>query len=151
MQIAPVRTASDIDPADAFMRRYGQDLMAMPGIAGVKWDRTLPGQVTVTFADDGFRALADNVLRDTVDGARLVLASITSGQPGAELPWWSNSFNQMQNAVRAMPGVVNSSQIMEHGLRDVLFDTANKDVAARLRALVNPQLGDWRVTFLPAG
>ena len=102
------------------MRRYGQDLMAMPGIAGVKWDRTLPGQVTVTFADDGFRALADNVLRDTVDGARLVLASITSGQPGAELPWWSNSFNQMQNAVRAMPGVVNSSQIMEHGLRDVL-------------------------------
>jgi hypothetical protein len=154
----PDRVAADLarlapSAGSALMTRSGADLLALQGIAGVHWGQEAPDQLTLTFANESFRVLADNVLRDAVGGVALVL-QVEQPAPGrvrtdAPLEWWSNSSSQMTNSVRAMPGVVSSTGIVEHGQRDLMFTTADAAASARLHALVNDRLGNWDVHWLP--
>lgn len=136
------------DPASVIMRRNGLDFMALAGVSSVGWSRSQPGQVTITFADDAFRALGSNVLRDSVEGVRLVLETAANAPALPQLPWWTNSDVMMRNAVRAMNGVIESQTIVEHGFKQALMYVDSQATADRVKPIVKPVLGDWNTWFL---
>jgi hypothetical protein len=138
----------EVTPAQALMRRSAGDLMSLQGVASVKYAATAPDQLLVNFATEGFSRLADNVLRDVVDGVRLVLTSSTPTPPGQD-DWWAGSINQMISSVRSMPGVIDSTGFREHGLKELMFRTKDAATSARVQALVNDQLDGWRVSWNP--
>lgn len=147
----PARVAADLarmedDPASDLMRRSQRDLMSLQGVASVHWGRDEPGQLTVNFANGSFQQLADNVLRDTVDGVRMVLTA-TDPTPPTAADWWVGSPSQMANSVRAMPGVVDSATNIEHGLYEYWMTAASTADVARLKALVNDSFDQWHVVW----
>lgn len=147
---AATRTATPaaVEPAKAVYARHRDDLMSLPGAESVSWSKSRPGEVRLRLANDGFRRLADNVLRDTVDGVRLVLTvnpDAPAPVPGGD-PWADSPIN-MARAVSSMPGITAASFHAEHGIRTLTFSTFEAGVADRLKAIVNPAFGSYDVHF----
>lgn len=145
MFIAPAVTVSEPAGQVAY-RRHVRDLYTLPGVQSVGWSKQSPDEVRVRFSTDGFRRLADNVLRDAVDGARLVLSvdpAAPAPQPGAD--WWADSPAEMARAIAGMPGIADFTSSHEHGIRTYTFSTYEAHVAARLKPLVNERLGAYGV------
>ena len=151
MQIAPSAPATSIDkvPAQVVYNTFSRDLAALQGRTRMGWSRTEPNEIRITFDSEGFRRLADNVLRDTIDGVKLVLDVRDGGD--TSVPWWADRSTSMINTVRAMDGVATSTAYREHGQYWVTFRTTDKETTARLRQLVNPQLDNYRVSWTPWG
>lgn len=159
MMISPLAAPRIADPVppqppsgSAVYRAYSSDLFAIPGVSSVGWSKSAPDEVRVSFVTDGFRRLADNVLRDAIDGVRLVLVNAESAPPpvpGAD-PWADNP-TEMVRVVRGLPGIVDGSMESEHGVRSAGFLAASKDVAAHLKALVNPSFDVWGTYFWTRG
>jgi hypothetical protein len=127
------------------MRRSSRDIMSLQGIESVGYNNSSPDQITLRFATSGFARLADLILRDVVEGARLVITSEVDTPPQDD--WWSRSFNQVMASVRAMPGVVDARNWVEHGLKEVQFVTTDAEATARLKPLINEDIIGWRVTW----
>lgn len=147
MFIAPAATESTSAGQQVY-RQHARDLFALPGVRSVGWSKQSPDEVRLSFATEGFRRLADNVLRDAVDGVRLVL-SVEAGSP-APVPGgdsWADSPSEMARAIAGLPGVVDATSHHEHGIRTFIFSTYEAHVAARLRPLVNERLGAYGVQF----
>ncbi|MCB0879356.1 MAG: hypothetical protein KDC46_10320 [Thermoleophilia bacterium] len=151
MQIAPIvpSSAADKVPAQIVFDEFSHDLYALQGRTRIGWSRDVPNEIHMTFDNEGFRRLADNVLQDTIDGVKLVLDVREGGD--TTVPWWSESSTSMINAVRAMDGVTTTSTYREHGQYWITFNTTDKATTARLRRLVNPQLADYHVSWNPWG
>jgi hypothetical protein len=148
MQLVATPPSIGNDLASALLRRSARDFMSLQGIASVSSVATAPDQLVLRFATASFARLADNILRDVVDGVRLVLTSDTPTPPGQD-DWWTGSYNQMFASVRAMPGVLDSSSSVEHGLKEVSFRTSDAATSARLRSIINEDLGGWAVRWSP--
>lgn len=140
--------ATDSSPGAMLMRRNGGDLLSLPGVVSVQHLWNVPDVVTVTFADDAFLALGDSVISDAVDGATIELRSETPGTPST-LPWWSSAVNPKLYAIRAMSGVIDITRISEYGRNNAMVYTTGKNVADRLRPLINPTIGGWHISVLP--
>lgn len=135
-------------PARAVYDRYLRDLFSLPGTQSVGWSRAAPDELRLQFATDGFRRLADNVLRDAIAGVRLVL-SVDPNAP-APIPGgdsWADNPTEMARAVTAMPGIVGASSSSEHGQHDLTFSAFQAGVAERIKPLVNETFGKYRVHF----
>lgn len=149
MQIASIAAApAPPVPGRVVYDRYSNDMWALPGLAAVGWSRAEPNQVHLRFVNDGFRRLADNVLRDVVDGVNLLL-TVQEGAPapvpGADA--WADNPTEMARVVSAMPGIFASRADSEHGIRTYTFSTYEPDTSARLKALVNDRFGAYGVGF----
>lgn len=147
MFIAPATSVSPSTGQQVY-RRHSRDLFALPGVQSVGWSRSAPDEIRVRFASDGFRRLGDNVLRDAVEGVRLVLSvdpAAPAPVPGGDA--WADSPAEMARAVAALPGVADATAHHEHGLRTWIFSTYEAHVAARLKPLVNERLGAYGVQF----
>lgn len=150
MDIAPMVAApgQPVDPNRAVYDRYGRDIMTLPGVARAGWSKATPGEVHVRFVNDGFRRLADNVLRDVIDGVKLVL-SVEDGAP-APIPGgdaWADNPGEMAKAVSALQGIHHTRADREHGIYSYTFATYEPAVAERLKLLVNDHFGRWSVHF----
>jgi hypothetical protein len=135
-------------PARAVYDRYIGDLFSMPGAQRIGWSRSAPDEIHLVFATDGFRRLADNVLRDAIDGVRLVMSvdpAAPAPVPGGDA--WADNPTEMARVVTSMPGVVGASSSSEHGLHELTFTAYEPSVAARLKPLVNDSFGRYRVLF----
>ena len=157
MQLAPIAATAVRDDgppvADgrAAFRTYSRDLWSLPGAQSVSWSKRTPDELHVRFANEGFRRLADNVLRDTVDGVRLLFTvdpAAPAPAPGAD--WWADSPAEMARVVRGMPGVVDSNFHSEHGMHSAGFSVYDPAVADRLRPLVSQQFGRYSTYFWKA-
>ena len=130
---------------------FHADLSALQGERFSYADRTSQFDLNVHFVSGELRALADNVLRDNVLGASLILKSPTDVPPppsDGSMPWYDQR-SAMIRSVAAMPGVVNYHWA-EHNGAAIVFRTTTQAVADHLKLLVNPYLGDSRVVFAPA-
>jgi hypothetical protein len=123
--------------------------MSLQGVASVMFIEGEQNQIHVRFATRGFARLADNILRDTVEGVRLVLNADVETPPDAD--WWAGSVNQMTASVRAMQGVIESRGFVEHGQKELQFVTSDAATSARIRSLVNEEFDGWSVSFTPFG
>lgn len=135
-------------PARAVYDTYFRDLFSLPGAQRIGWSRATPDEVHVQFANDGFRRLADNVLRDVIEGVRLVLTvhpDAAAPVPGGDA--WADNPSNMARAVSAMPGIVGASSSSEHGIHQMTFSTYEANVAARLKPLISEHLGRYGVSF----
>ncbi len=135
-------------PARAVYNTYVRDLFSLPGAQRIGWSRTTPDEIHLQFANDGFRRLADNVLRDVIEGVRLVLSvdpDAPAPVPGGDA--WADNPSEMARAVTAMPGIVGANSSSEHGIHEMTFSTYEANVAARLKPLISEQFGRYRVNF----
>jgi hypothetical protein len=111
------------------------------------WNVTEPGVLHVVFTDADHARLATNVLRDSVDGARLALRLERKHwyKPASEYDRyaWFNRNSNLIRAVNALPGVVGSNTL--HG-NSVLFYTDTRATADRLRNLVRETLPNGTTT-----
>jgi hypothetical protein len=150
MNIAPVLApaGAPIDPNRAVYDRFGSDLMTLPGVTRSGWSKAAPGEVHIVFANDGFRRLADNVLRDAVEGVRLVLQvepNAPAPVPGGDT--WADNPGEMAKAVSAMQGIFHTSADHEHGIFTYTFSSYDPAVTERLKLLVNDNFGRYSVHF----
>lgn len=128
--------------------RYSRDLWSLPGLASAGWSRATPDAVNLRFVNDGFRRLADNVLRDVVDGVRLLL-TVQEGAP-APVPGgdtWADNPTEMARVVSGMPGIFDTRSEREHGAYTYTFSTYDPDTSVRLKALVNDHFAGRSVGF----
>jgi hypothetical protein len=134
-------------------RLYRQDLLALPGALSTQPDPSDPNALDVRFETPELRMLADNVLRDGVAGATLVLQdpSATRGAHRAadrdDTPWYDKWAN-VARAIAAMPGVVSYGYSGRMG-DSTVFTTTTQEVADHLEALVSPHIGASTVYFVP--
>jgi hypothetical protein len=149
MHIAPVTSPTTTTPPGRLVyQRHMRDLMSLPGVQALRWSRDAPDAIELRLANDGFRRLADNVLRDVVDGVRLILTvdpNAPAPVPGGDA--WADSPMQMARAVAAMPGIVDVNASSEHGIHTLTFTSYEKHVVDRLRPLISPRLGHYSVGF----
>lgn len=150
MNIAPAAAppGAPIDPNRAVYDRFGSDLMTLPGVTRAGWSKAAPGQVHIVFANDGFRRLADNVLRDVVEGVNLVLQvdpSAPAPVPGGDS--WADNPGEMAKAVSAMQGIFHTYADREHGIFTYTFSSYDPKVTERLKLLVNDRFGRYGVHF----
>ncbi len=145
---APIVTGMGLDtPAGQLLRRNSRDIMSLPGVGSAGASIDEPNVLRINFADASFARLGDNVLRDTIDGVKLV---ITSTKPSTDpIEWWADSADQLMNAVCAMPGVIDVDAFPEHGMRYAIFKTASPAASARLKPLINDKLASYIVSWSP--
>jgi hypothetical protein len=143
-----VAPGAAVDPNRAVFDRYGRDLMSLPGAARAGWSKNEPGQVHVEFVNDGFRRLADNILRDVIDGVKLVLTvnpDAPAPVPGGDS--WADNPTEMARVVSGFSGIFDTRADTEHGVYSYTFSTYDPKVSERLKGLVNDHFGRWSVGF----
>jgi len=129
--------------------KYGKTLLDMPGAIYVRMMSSRPNDVIVQFEAPEFAALAKNVLRDTIDGANMVLTApdrplpATPGAPYA-WNWWDNPSN-MARAVAGLRGVVFADRLGSGGTQVWTDNQAQIDL---LRPLVRESFAGGRVVWL---
>ncbi len=140
-----VHRAAEPSPASAFVMEHSKDVFSLMGVTSITWGLKDPTEVRISVHDPVLRVLADNVLRDTVDGARLVFQDSTAAERAA-LPAsskmlsesWADYPTNMVRAVAGMPGVTQWRWLAG---ATAIFTTATPDDRRRLAHLVNRQLG----------
>ena len=135
------------DPSHGVFDRYFSTFSRLPGITRFGWRSSDPGVVHLIFSNADLARQAQNVLNDTVGGARLVIGlennhafQHATGKSGK---WWDNGSNLL-NVVAALPGV--HDLIVENGI--VAAMTTNDARVAALSALVRQRLGGYYVSFV---
>jgi hypothetical protein len=144
LSLAPA-LSTPLGGRDVF-RTYLRDFGSLPGFSGASWRIEVPDEIRITFVNSGFARLADNVLRDTVEGVRLVTVA-ASYSPSPDYDTWADNPSEMARAVAALPGVSGWTRELEHGIKNYGFELTNKQLAEHLRPLVNDRLGDGGVYF----
>lgn len=97
--------ADPISLVNPAYRRYGNAMMALPGVTSVGWWKSMPDAIRVNVQTSELALLADRALADVVDGARIV---ISANDGGGEVPgdsWVRNPTNVLR-AMSGLPGVV---------------------------------------------
>lgn len=146
--VAPLVDPVPVDPSRAVYDRHVRDIMSLPGAQRTGWSKANPGEVHIVFANDGFKRLADNVLRDVIDGVKLVLKvdpAAPAPIPGGDS--WADNPNEMARAVSAMPGIFGAAADGEHGVYTYTFSATDPAVAARLKPLISEHFGRFRTSI----
>lgn len=137
-------TAHVRPPGQEAFRRYSSDLLRLPGVAKVRYDALHPGELTLYMRTTEFARLADNVLRDTVAGAKLVFEPLEGATPTPG--GWFDDPTEMVRVVGGLRGVHDQRYEFEAG--SVAFFTTSSKASQQLRGLVSEHLGPWRSTFV---
>lgn len=137
----PTPAPQDInDPAPRFMRVYSSEVFSLLGAIAFGYSSSSPDEIKVRFTDYDFAKLADGILKDTVLGARLVMAD-RDGTPydmtKVAADWVSYPTNAARQ-VAAMPGVTSYRWF---GNRQFLFTTDTTESRVKLQQLVERKLG----------
>lgn len=150
MRIAASST-TQAPPAERAEAAFRQDLMSLQGARYTYVDPTDPGRLVIEFETPDLRRLADNVLRDGIVGARLLLTS-PPGEPSPPLEpgkqAWYDSTSAMARSVDAMPGVLYHHWAGHLG-EAIFFRVTTREVARHLEQLVTPLMGTSTVYFVP--
>lgn len=150
MKISPVPASRAALGGRETYRLYTRDFASLPGFQGAGWSIDKPDEIRIQFANSGFARLADNVMRDAIDGVRLVI-SAAAQSPTPDLDTWADNPSEMARAIAALPGVSGWTREIEHGNKAYGFELTSMPVAEHLRPLLNDRLGDGRVYFWKAG
>ena len=150
MKVVPTQMPAAVRAGNDVYREYSRDFAALPGFRTARWSVDHPDEVRVSFANSGFARLADNVMRDSIDGVRLVFsADITAPDPATDA--WADNPGDMARAVAALPGVTRWGREVEHGMTTYGFELNEMAIADHLRKLINDRFGDGIVYFWKPG
>jgi hypothetical protein len=134
------------DPAPRFMRVYSAEVFSMLGATALSYSSQDRSQIQLRFSDYDFAKLADSYLKDTVLGARLVMAD-TQGTPydmtRAAAGWVSNPSN-IARAVAALPGVDGHRW---WGRDSFLFTTSSTESRVKLQQLIGRKFDDQWIGY----
>jgi hypothetical protein len=150
----PSDRGADPDPgrAEVAYNTYFRELSSLQGELRARTAPADPNTLEITFETPDLRRLADNVLREGVVGADLVLnapaGDLTPPSEPGRFAWY-DSPSAIARSVAAMPGVVNYHYAGHNG-RYMVFETTTPEVARHLDGLVTPRIGNSTVYFLPA-
>mgnify|MGYP006275362597 CR=1 FL=1 len=150
MKLSPLPASRAAYAGRDTYRLYTRDFASLPGFMGSGWNVSKPDEIRLTFVNSGFSRLADNVLRDSVDGVHLVISAATQS-PSPDLDTWADNPSEMARAIAALPGVTGWTREIEHGEKNYGFELSSMPVADHLRPLVNERLGDGGVYFWKPG
>lgn len=150
MKVVPTQLTEAVRAGNDVYREFSRDFAALPGFRMAGWRVDHPDEVRVNFVNSGFARLANNVLRDSINGVRLVITSdSTSQDPAADA--WADNPSDMARAVAALPGVTRWGREVEHGMTTYGFELNEMAIADHLRALISDRLGEGIVYFWKPG
>ncbi len=133
------------------MKTWTSDLLALPGAQFVSYRSAEPDSLKVQFSDAGHQRLADSILRDTIGGAKLLVAvderpdvPFPADDAPRKQPFWE-SVSNMRRAVSGMRGVHDF--MADSTAQALYFLTDGQAHSDRLAALVNDSFNGWAVSF----
>jgi hypothetical protein len=134
--------AADINgPAQRFMRVYSAEVFSLLGATALSYSSQTSDQIQLRFSDYDFAKLADGILRDSVFGARLVMAD-TAGTPydmTRQAAAWATNPSNLAREIAALPGV---SSYRWFGHDSFMFTTDSTASRVKLQQLVDRKLDD---------
>ena len=120
---------------------------SLPGITGSMYRSSQPDVITIRAQGAGWLKMAENILEDSVEGARLVLEQrgddgTGTPPPDGRLPFWEHPA-ELAKAVAGMPGVTFSyvGPLYPGGEAVALFVAPDDAQRAILDGLVRDTLG----------
>lgn len=129
------------DPAPRFMRVYSDEMFSLLGLTSLSYSSASPDRISLRFQNYDLAKLADGILKDTVLGARLVMADSdgTAYDMSRPAAGWATYPTNLARAAAALPGVTGYRWF---GRDSFLFTTDSTATRVKLQQLVERRFDD---------
>lgn len=135
---APLPADGPWSPAFQLVKKYGKDLLSLPGVASLGLNPHDGNTVRVAMVNEYTAAIAQRLLEPVLDGVKLELNLESTGAPYTGTA--TATIGDCVHAVAAMPGVWNYSYIFTPTRGTATFRVVDTATIARLDPLIRDHL-----------